>query len=90
MGIISIICSNCGGKGTIQVEGGEAYLSVFTTTQKTCTDCNGEGTQLVHTGSIHSYKMEVYPSGANEDETWQTVWNQHDDGSMDVVDMFCL
>jgi hypothetical protein len=58
--------------------------------KKTCNECEGVGSHLIHANSIKPYYLSVDPSGANEDDTWAVVWQKQDDGGIDLVDMFSL
>lgn len=83
MGFVTVTCSNCGGKGFITPEGGEVCTIFFK--KKTCNECDGSGDLLVHAGQIRPYQMSV---DLGEEESWTAVWTKHDDGVVELVDLF--
>ena len=76
MGFARITCGMCQGFRTIVGE--------------TCTNCNGEGTIVIHTGQIKptgSVNISIDPAGPSMDESWAVTWERMDDGSLNIIDM---
>lgn len=81
MGFCRLTCAPCNGAGYIK---GTPIPGVVHHT--TCTNCNGEGSILTHTGAIGSYVISVDPASKPGDETWASLWERHDDGTLELKD----
>ena len=84
MGFARLICAVCKGKRTVTVP----YDHPFTRAMhiQTCTNCNGDGSIVTHTGAIGSYQISIDPAAKPGDETWATLWQRHDDGTIELKD----
>lgn len=76
MSLVSVTCSICDGTGIfISASFDHAHKKEETA----CTNCSGDGTVLVHTGSLF---IGCDPAGTNSDsDTWVTVWQRQDGDS---------
>jgi hypothetical protein len=72
MALVKVTCCNCNGSGHITAEGGDPMFIFFKT--KTCNECEGVGSHLVHTGQIGSRTEPII-----SDNTWDKAWLRVDD-----------
>lgn len=83
MGFCSITCAECKGTGKKLIP----YDFPFSRAAHivTCTNCNGVGSVLMHTGQLTSYQISVDPAGS--DASWAVMWEKLDDGTLAIHDM---
>lgn len=79
MGFVRLTCSYCKGQGIFESYGGHGTVN-----EEACPECNGEGSIVVHAGSIKPYFIAVDPAGS-EDGSWKIVWQKMDDGSYNII-----
>ncbi len=73
MGFCRLTCSVCGGSRVEQINGGNG-----TVIEQTCSNCNGEGSIVTHTGVIGSHLIVEHPSPKADQADWATLWEKID------------
>ena len=81
MGFVRLNCAVCEGKGYTEGSSIPGVLHKIT-----CLNCNGEGSFVTHTGAIGSYQISVDPAPREGEATWATLWQCHDDGTLEIRD----
>lgn len=71
MGFISVTCAGCAGEGTVTSDC--ANLPDHKVSKVFCTECDGEGSHVVHANSIGSFMNHLEPM-KQDDSSWQAVF----------------
>lgn len=51
-----------------------------------CTACEGKGFRITHPSADGSRRISFDPGAAEGDATWASLWQVHEDGTLELLD----